>query len=134
MPFWLLKTEPSEFSYSDLESRKRAVWDGVTNNTALMHIRAMRKGDRALIYHSGGEKSVVGLADIVSDPYPDPKAGDAKLVVVDIAPAGLLSRPVALAAIKKEKDFASFALVRFSRLSVMPVPAPLWKRLLAMAT
>ena len=134
MPFWLLKTEPSEFSYSDLESRKRAVWDGVTNNTALMHIRAMRKGDRALIYHSGGEKSVVGLADIVSDPYPDPKAGDAKLVVVDIAPAGVLSRPVALAAIKKEKDFASFALVRFSRLSVMPVPAPLWKRLLAMAT
>jgi predicted RNA-binding protein with PUA-like domain len=134
MPFWLLKTEPSEFSYGDLETKKRAVWDGVTNNTALMHIRAMRKGDRALIYHSGGEKSIVGLAEIVSDPYPDPKAGDVKLVVVDIAPAGLLSRPVALGAIKKEKEFASFALVRFSRLSVMPVPAPLWKKLLAMAT
>lgn len=134
MAFWLLKTEPSGFSYSDLESRRRAVWDGVTNNTALMHIRAMRKGDRALIYHSGGEKSIVGLADIVSDPYPDPKAGNPKLVVVDIVPAGRLSRPVSLAVIKNNKEFATFTLVRFTRLSVMPVPAPLWKKLLAMAT
>ena len=133
MAFWLLKTEPSEFSYSDLERGKRAVWDGITNNTALMHLRAMRKGDRALIYHSGGEKSLVGLADVVSDPYPDPKAGDPKIVAVDIAPAGRLVRPVPLGDIKKEKEFASFALVRFSRLSVMPVPAPLWKKLLAMA-
>ena len=133
MPFWLLKTEPSEFSYSDLEKKTRAVWDGVTNNTALMHIRAMRKGDRALVYHSGGEKAIVGLAEIVSDPYPDPEAGDAKIVVVDIAPAGRLSRPVPLGAIKKEREFASFELVRFSRLSVMPVPVPVWKKLLAMA-
>ena len=133
MAFWLLKTEPSEFSYSDLEKRKRAVWDGVKNNTALMHIRAMRKGDRALIYHSGGEKSLVGLADIVSDPYPGPNAGDANIVVFDIAPAGRLSRPVPLGAIKKEKEFASFELVRISRLSVMPVPPALWKKLLAMA-
>jgi predicted RNA-binding protein with PUA-like domain len=133
MAFWLMKTEPSEFSYGDLEREKRAVWDGVTNNTALMHLRAMRKGDRALIYHSGGEKSLVGLADIVSDPYPDPKVGDAKIVAVDIAPAGRLSRPVPLGAIKKEKEFASFELVRISRLSVMPVPPTLWKKLLAMA-
>jgi len=133
MAFWLLKTEPSEFSYGDLESGKRVVWDGVRNNTALMHIRAMRKGDRALMYHSGGEKSLVGLADIISDPYPDPKAGNGKIVVVDVAPAGRLARPVSLGAIKKEKELASFALVRFSRLSVMPVPAPLWKKLLAMA-
>ena len=133
MAFWLMKTEPSDFSYGDLEKRKRAVWDGVKNNTALMHIRAMRKGDRALIYHSGGEKSLVGLADIVSDPYPDPKVGDAKIVAVDIAPAGRLSRPVPLGAIKKEKEFASFELVRISRLSVMPVPPTLWKKLLAMA-
>lgn len=133
MAFWLMKTEPSEFSYGDLEREKRGVWDGVTNNTALMHLRAMRKGDRALIYHSGGEKSLVGLADIVSDPYPDPKVGDAKFVVVDIAPAGRLSRPVLLGRIKKEKEFASFELVRISRLSVMPVPPVLWKKLLAMA-
>ncbi len=128
-----MKTEPSEFSYSDLEREKRGVWDGVTNNTALIHLRAMRKGDRALIYHSGGEKSIVGLADIVSDPYPDPKVGDAKVVVVDIAPAGRLPRPIPLGAIKKEKEFASFELVRISRLSVMPVPPALWKKLLAMA-
>jgi predicted RNA-binding protein with PUA-like domain len=75
MAFWLMKTEPSKFSYGDLEREKRAVWDGVTNNTALIHIRAMRKGDRALIYHSGGEKSIVGIADIVSDSYSDPKWG-----------------------------------------------------------
>lgn len=134
MAFWLLKTEPSGFSYADLESRKRAVWDGVTNNTALMHIRAMRKGDRALIYHSGGEKSIVGLADIVSDPYPDPKAGNPKLVVVDVVPAGRLSRPVTLAAVRSDTAFDSFALVRFTRLSVMPVQAPLWKKLVAMGT
>jgi predicted RNA-binding protein with PUA-like domain len=133
MALWLMKTEPSEFSYGDLEGKKRAVWDGVTNNTALMHIRAMRKGDRALIYHSGGEKSVVGIAEIVSDPYPDPKAGNPKIVVVDLAPSLRLSRGIPLAVIKKEKDFAGFQLVTFSRLSVMPVPAPLWKKLLALA-
>ena len=133
MAFWLLKTEPSSFSYGDLERRKRAVLDGVTNNTALMHIRSMRKGDTALIYHSGGQKSIVGRAEIVSDPYPDPKGGNAKLVVIDVAPAGLLARPVSLDTIKKAKEFASFGLVRFSRLSVMPVPATLWKKLLAMA-
>ncbi len=128
-----MKTEPSAFSYGDLEGKKRAVWDGVTNNTALMHIRAMRKGDKALIYHSGGEKAVVGIAEIASDPYPDPKAGNPKLVVVDIVPAGRLARAVPLEVIKKEKDFAGFQLVSFSRLSVMPVPAPLWKKLLALA-
>jgi predicted RNA-binding protein with PUA-like domain len=133
MAFWLLKTEPSEFSYSDLERGKRAVWDGVKNNTALIHLRAMRKGDRALIYHSGGEKSLVGLADIVSNPYPDPNVGDPKIVVVDLSPAGRLTRPVPLGAIKKEKEFASFELIRISRLSVMPVPPILWKKLLTMA-
>ena len=133
MALWLLKTEPSEFSYGDLERRKRAVWDGVKNNTALMHIRAMRKGDGALIYHSGGEKAVVGRAEIVSGPYPDPKSADPRFVVFDIAPAARLPRPVSLSAIKKEKDLASFALVRFTRLSVMPVPATVWNKLLAMA-
>jgi predicted RNA-binding protein with PUA-like domain len=133
MAYWLIKTHPSDFSYSDLEKVKSAVWDGVSNNTALMHIRAMRKGDLVLIYHSGPEKSVIGRAEIVSDPYPDPRGGDKKLVVVDIAPAGRLERPVPLDAVKKEKAFASFDLVRISRLSVMPVPAPMWKKLLQMA-
>jgi len=133
MAYWLLKTEPSDFSYGDLESRRRAVWDGVTNNTALMHIRGMRKGDGALIYHTGGEKSIVGRAEIVSDPYPDPKAGDPRFVVFDIAPAGRLARPVPLATIRERKDLATLDLVRNSRLSIMPVAAPLWKKLLSMA-
>ncbi len=133
MAYWLIKTHPTDYSYGDLEKVKSAVWDGVSNNTALMHMRAMRKGDGVLIYHSGPEKSVIGRAEIVSDPYTDPKAGDPKIVVVDIAPAGRLARPISLGAIRKEKEFASFDLVRISRLSVMPVPAPLWKKLLAMA-
>ena len=133
MAYWLIKTHPTDYSFDDLERVKSAVWDGVSNNTALMHIRAMRKGDGVLIYHSEPEKSVVARAAIVSDPYPDPKAGNKKLVVVDIAPAGRLARPVPLDAIKKDKAFASFDLVRISRLSVMPVPAPMWKKLLLMA-
>ena len=133
MAHWLIKTHPTDFSYSDLEKVKSTVWNGVSNNTALMHIRAMRRGDSVLIYHSGPEKSVIGRAEIVSDPYPDPKGTDKKLVVVDIAPAGRLAQPVPLDAIKKEKAFASFDLVRISRLSVMPVPAPMWKKLLLMA-
>jgi len=111
MSFWLLKTEPTDFSYGDLEGRKRAVWDGVTNNTALMHIRAMRKGD----------------------PYPDPKAGDPRFVVFDVAPAGRLPHPVPLEAIRGRKDLATLDLVRNSRLSIMPVAVPLWKKLLSMA-
>jgi predicted RNA-binding protein with PUA-like domain len=70
MAYWLLKTEPALFSYDTLETQTRAVWDGVRNNQALMHLRAMRKGDHALIYHTGSVKSLVGLAAVVSDPYP----------------------------------------------------------------
>ena len=133
MSHWLLKTEPSAFSYAHLERQKRAVWDGVRNNQALIHLRAMRKGDLALIYHSGNEKAIVGIASVVADPYPDPRAGDPKIVVVDIAPQEKFREPVPLSVIKSVKEFASFELVRNSRLSVMPVPAALWKRLLSIS-
>jgi len=133
MSYWLLKTEPSSFSYDDLEARAQAVWDGVSNNQALLHLRAMRKGDQALIYHTGGEKALVGTAEIVSLPYPDPKRNDPRLVVVDIRSTGRLARRVTLQEIKADKSFASFALLKNSRLSVMSVPQALWKKLLAMA-
>lgn len=133
MAYWLLKTEPSDFSYGDLEKRQRAVWDGVKNNAALIHLRTMKKGDLAFIYHSGNEKAVVGIAGIASDPYPDPKVKDSKRVVVDLVPRERLGMPVPLSAIKGSSEFSSFGLVRISRLSVMPVPPSLWKRLLAMS-
>ena len=133
MAYWLLKSEPSTYSYSDLERDKKTTWDGVSNNLALKHLRSMKKGDLAFIYHSGDEKAIVGIAEINSNPYPDPKQQDDKLVVVDLKAKEKLKNPVTLAAVKAEKEFGQFELVRMSRLSVMPVAAPLWKTLLAMS-
>ncbi len=129
---WIVKTEPTTYSYQDLEREKRTVWDGVKNNLALRHIRAMAKGDRVMVYHSGKEKAVVGLAEIVKGPYPDPGSKDPKLVVVDLAAKGAILKPVTLADIKADKAFKDLALVRMPRLSVMPVDAKLWNKLLAM--
>lgn len=129
---WILKTEPSEFSFADLQRDGRARWDGVTNPVALRNIRSMEPGDPVMIYHTGDEKRIVGLARVASAPYPDPAAGDEKIVVVDVVPDATLPRPVTLAAVKADPAFAELALVRMGRLSVVPVPAPLWKRLLGM--
>lgn len=129
--YWILKSEPSAYSYADLERDGRTVWDGIRNAQALIHLRTMKKGDRALFYHTGDEKAIVGLAQIASDAYPDPKASDAKLVMVDLIPERPLKRPVSLAEIKGDPAFADLGLVRHSRLSVVPVPPEQWKRLLA---
>ena len=131
--YWILKTEPSTYSYADLERERRAVWDGVKNAQALIHIRSMKAGDRALIYHSGDGKAVVGLARITSAPYADPAAADPKLAVVDIEPERRLPREVTLTEIKAEPAFAQLGLVRQGRLSVVPVPPDQWRKLLAMA-
>ena len=133
MSYWLLKTEPSTYSFDDLEREKKAVWDGVSNSLALKHIRDMKKGDSAFVYHSGEEKSIVGIAEIISDSYPDPKQKDPKLVVVEIKFTERVKQPVSLSTIKAREEFADFALVRMSRLSVMPVTAGQWKSLLAMS-
>ncbi len=126
---WLLKTEPSEYAWADLLRDRRARWDGITNALALKHLRTMRAGDQALIYHTGDERAIVGVARIASDPYPDPEAGDGKLVVVDVEPVRALETPVTLAAIKADPAFADFALVKQGRLSVVPVTADEWRRL-----
>src|SRR5689334_87500 len=104
--YWIVKTEPSTYSFDQLEREKVAVWDGVKNNLALKHMRQMTPGDRVLIYHTGDEKALVGMAEVVSVPYPDPKQKDPKLFVVDLRAAGRLPKPVTLAAIKAEKAFA----------------------------
>lgn len=130
---WLLKTEPGTFSWADLVRDGRAVWDGVRNPAALGHLRAMRPGDQALVYHTGGEKAVVGVCRVVSEPYPDPKAGDPRLVAVDIEPVRSLGSPVSLARIKADARFAGFVLVRLPRLSVMPVTPEQWTAIVGMA-
>jgi len=132
--YWILKTEPGTYSFADLQRAGTAVWDGVKNNLALKHLRAMRRGDEVLVYHTGDEKAVVGIAAVVSEPYPDPKQKDPKLVVVDLKAQRGLGRPVSLAEIKADKAFADLALVRMGRLSVMPVAAAQWQRLLKLAT
>jgi predicted RNA-binding protein with PUA-like domain len=130
---WLLKTEPDDYSYADLERDGATVWDGVSSNAALKNMREMRPGDLALIYHTGEERRAVGLADVTSEPYPDPKAANPKLVVVDVRPLRRLPRPVTLAEVKADTAFADFALVREGRLSVVPVSPEQWRRLMAMA-
>jgi predicted RNA-binding protein with PUA-like domain len=127
---WVLKTEPSEYGFADLVRDRRTRWEGVSNPVALKHLRSMLEGDEALIYHTGNEKALVGLARIVSAPYPDPK--NPKLVVVDVEPGSPLARPVPLAEIRAEASFADLGLVRIPRLSVVPVEPGQWKRLLAM--
>lgn len=130
--YWLIKTEPGDFSFEDLQRDKRTVWDGVRNALALKHLRAMRKGDQVLLYHSGKVRAAVGLAKVVREAYPDPESDDEKFVVVDLAAGRALQKSVALAEIKAKPLFKHFDLVRISRLSVMPVPAEIWKALLKM--
>ena len=130
MNYWIVKTEPSTYSYDDLARQKTAVWDGVKNNLALKHLRGMKPGDQVLVYHTGDEKAVVGVAEVASEPYPDPKQKDPKLTVVDLRAERRLPRPVSLAEIKKDRAFADLALVRIGRLSVMPASAEQAKRLM----
>lgn len=131
--YWLLKTEPDAYSFDDLVRDGATVWDGVANNAALLHIRQMAPGDQALIYHTGDERRAVGLAEVTSGPYPDPQLGDPKLVVVDVRAAQPLPAPITLATIKADPYFADFALVRQGRLSVVPITAEQWAKLMAMA-
>jgi predicted RNA-binding protein with PUA-like domain len=130
---WLFKSDPDTYSLSDLEREGKAVWDGVSNNLALKHLRSVRKGDSVLIYHTGEERAVVGIAEVLSDAYPDAKQKDPRLVVVDIKAVERLPRPVSLDEVKKQASLKDFALVRLPRLSVMPVSESQWKELLALA-
>ncbi len=127
---WILKTEPSTYSWDDLVREKRTVWSGVANAAALINLRAMRAGDEALIYHSGADKAIVGIARIAKGPYPDPDLEDPRRVVVDVAAVRSLAEPVTLAAIKAEPGLRELGLVRISRLSCMPA-TPAQRRILA---
>jgi predicted RNA-binding protein with PUA-like domain len=119
MSYWLLKTEPGSYSWSDLVRDKKTVWDGVRNFQARSHIKKMEKGDIIFIYHTGDEKAVVGEAHVTKGAYPDPK--DAEWVVVELSADKALKKPVSLAQIKADKRLSDMVLVRASRLSVQPV-------------
>lgn len=124
--YWLFKEEPRHYSFDALAKDGRARWEGVKNPLAQKHLRAVRRGDRILYYHTGGEKAIVGLARAATDAYADPKDRTGERFVVDIEPDRRLPRPVTLAEIKSSRRFASFPLVRISRLSVMPVSDREW--------
>jgi len=131
MSYWLLKTEPNVYSYADLKQDEQTIWDGVNNNLALKHIRTMAIGDLALIYHTGGERRAMGIAEIVSLPYIDPSLGDPKRMVVDLKAVRSLKQPVTLAQIKQDSSsFDGFDLLRISRLSVVPVSPEHWQQIL----
>jgi predicted RNA-binding protein with PUA-like domain len=131
--FWLLKSEPDCYAYADLEREGRTVWDGVSNNAALKHIRDIAPGDQAVIYHTGDERLAVGLAQVTSAPYADPQLGDPKLAVVDVQALRRLPRAVPLAELKADPLFADSPLIRQGRLSVVPLSEEQWRRLLELA-
>lgn len=139
MATYLFKTEPGEFAFGDLPTKGEALWDGVTNAAALIHLRACRAGDAVFIYHTGDEKAVVGEAMVASGPREDPRKpgqtpkGEPKFAVVGLSRVAAFDKPVTLAAIRADAAFAAFPLVTIGRLSVMSVPPALAKRIRTMS-
>jgi predicted RNA-binding protein with PUA-like domain len=130
---WLVKEEPTHYSFDDLVRDGRTVWSGVRNPLAQKNLQSMHKGDRIFFYHTGDVKAVVGIAKAASEPYADPSDATGKLHSIDIVPVKKLKSLVTLAAVKADKSFSSFPLVRMSRLSVMPVTDLEWKRIESMS-
>jgi predicted RNA-binding protein with PUA-like domain len=133
MAHWLLKSEPSAYSWTDLVRDRRTAWTGVRNHQAANNLRAMRMGDRAFFYHSNEGLAIVGIVDVVRPAYPDPDDKTGRFVAVDVAPVAAARTPVTLAQIKAEPRLKSLAFVRQSRLSVSPVSASEWAHLCRMA-
>lgn len=133
MARWLVKTDPETYTIEDLERDGRTAWDGVRNALAIIHLKAMKPGDSALVYHSGADKALVGLAEIVSEPRPDPTDPSGKSVCPDLRHVRTFARRPTLKEIKAEPKLEGLELIRMSRLSVMPVSEAHWKVLLKMA-
>lgn len=133
MNYWLIKSEPNTYSWDDLVRLKRDHWDGVRNYQARNNLKAMKPGDLALFYHSVNEKSVVGIAECVSDPYADPTTEDDRWVVVDFVPKTALKKPVSLEVIKNNPELSEMVLVKNTRLSVQPVKKQEFELILALS-
>ncbi len=132
MAYWLVKSEPGAWSWEDQVKAGATNWDGVRNPQATSNLKAMRKGDRAFFYHSGEERQIVGIVEVVKEFYPDPKDKSGRFGMVDVKTVGPVPKPVTLAAIKAEPKLAALALVRQSRLSVVPIDAGSWALLARM--
>jgi len=127
--YWLAKQEPSGprgYTFETLKKDKTTIWDGVHNNLALKHMREIKKGDLVLFYHTGDERQIVGIMEVISDPYPNPKEDNKRFIVFDVKYKKSLKRPITLDEMKKQKKFQNWELIRISRLSVMPVPQQIW--------
>ncbi|UVO54673.1 EVE domain-containing protein [Sphingomonas sp. SUN039] len=133
MAYWLVKSEPHKYAWTDMVRDGRTIWDGVRNHTAAINLRAMKLGDRAFFYHSNEGKEIVGIVEIVREHYLDPKDAAGRFPAVDVAPVAALENPVTLAAIKADPALAEMELVRQSRLSVAPVRDAEWARVLEMS-
>jgi predicted RNA-binding protein with PUA-like domain len=132
--FWLVKQEPSSYSWSDFVAEGQTSWTGVRNYAARNNLRTMRKGDEVLFYHSGDDKTVVGIAQVTRTAYPDPTAKEDDWSTVDLAPVKPLRRAVTLSEIKGNLKLKGIPLVRQSRLSVMPLAEPAFREILNMST
>lgn len=127
MQYWILKTEPSTYSFDDLLRDKSTVWDGVRNYQARNNLKSMHIGDQCLIYHSVGPKELVGIAEVTHVAFQDPTTSDDRWVAVKIKPVCSLKHPITLAALKDHPVLANLSLVRQGRLSVCPVTAKEWR-------
>ena len=133
MAHWLVKSEPGAYSFEDLQRDGRTVWDGVRNNAAALHLKAMKVGDEVLFYHSQEGLAVVGVARVAREAFPDASDPSGRFVAVELEPERPLARPVTLAAMKAEPVLADMAMIRQSRLSVSPVTDAEWDVILKMA-
>jgi len=133
MAYWLVKSEPSVYSFARMQADKTTAWEGVRNYQARNNMQAMKNGDRSFFYHSGDGQEIVGIVEVVRAFYPDPEDKTGKFGLVDFKAVKALAKPVALKAIKAEPALKDFALVRQGRLSVVPVEAKHWALLMRMA-
>jgi predicted RNA-binding protein with PUA-like domain len=133
MAYWLVKSEPVKYAYADLERDGRTVWDGVRNNAAALHLKAMKAGDEVLYYHSQEGLAVVGIAKVAKEAFPDASDPTGRFVAVELIPVRALERPVTLTEMRAEPRLAGLQMIRQSRLSVSPVSADEWTTILQMA-
>ncbi len=132
MAYWLVKSEPSKYSWEQFEKDKQTFWDGVRNYAARNHLKSMKKGDQVLFYHSNEGLEIVGIAKVAKEAYQDPTTDDEAWVVVDLKPYKRIKKPVSLEQVKADKRLANMALVRLGRLSVQPVTENEWNIIMEM--
>jgi predicted RNA-binding protein with PUA-like domain len=133
MAYWLVKSEPSVYSWDQFVAEKQTAWTGVRNYAARLHLRSMKKGDEVLFYHSNEGTDIVGIAKVVKEHYQDPSTDDDRWSAVDLKPLRKIKKPVTLEVIKKDKRLANMALVRLGRLSCQPVTDDEWKIVMELA-